>query len=149
MNPKPSLFVAYLLIACSQSDSLDEIVADHIVDTGLEFADCGSYTNNSDGTCDIDAPLLVEFQCLHDAFDTCEPARLDTTLNTVEGDSIFSVYLVEPVGDACQLTVFVDHSEDEFKGDYGDIVQSECTTLIETGCSTLNADECATVQEWY
>ena len=138
-----ALFIG-LFSGCAPS--FEKVVEEHKQDTGLNYLDCGTVENKFN----CPATMPDGYQCLRAAFSGCEPAELRIDGVTEEGDPIPSVWLVESAGGAtCQITVFIDSSQDDWKGDYGDITQKSCNTLQEPACSSwLSPGECRTVDEW-
>jgi hypothetical protein len=136
--------------ACGSSPEFDEIVKDHR-DELPELRDCGEVELEHECRTELDPAE----QCLLDAFASCEAAELRMLRHSVEGDPIPSVHFVEP-GAECRLVELTDHSADEFKGDYGDTVESNCRGLaaqayddVANTCAMLVQEDCTIVDEWF
>lgn len=148
---RPALLLAYAG-ACSDGPDFDAIVDDHRDRVAGELRDCGELER--DQSC-AESLGAVE-QCFADAFAACDPAEMRLVDFTVEGDALTSVRFVEPASDGrCEIVELTDHSADEFKGDYGDVVPMTCTSAVGlafdpgTGtCARLSLDDCAIVREW-
>ena len=137
------------LAACASDPDFEEIVEEHR-DELPALRDCGEVELGHECRTELDPAE----QCLVDAFAACEPAELRMLQHSVEGDPIPSVHFVEP-GDECRVVQLTDHSADEFKGDYGDVVESSCSGLAVQShdeaagaCATLVQEDCTTVDEW-
>jgi hypothetical protein len=136
------------LTGCDDDASLDGLVASHIDRSGLTYVDCGDVHPDIRGCPD---PTPEPVMCLVDAFQQCTPARLDVRWITTEGDPIPSTYLVEP-GDtgACLVVAYQDHSEDAFKGNYGDVTRFTCSALVTAdACIGFQTDACVPTGDWY
>ncbi|MFO0592934.1 MAG: DUF4362 domain-containing protein [Polyangiaceae bacterium] len=132
------LSVAALAAGCEQA-SLESTVQDFLKSKSLTAEDCGSV--DLDKACSDTAPAPI--QCFLDAYTSCKAAKLSLTQSTIEGDPIYSVYIVVP-GQACSIESFVDTRQDQF-GDKT-ITESSCTSPSGAGTcdSSLGLNECIT-----
>ncbi len=128
------------------SPSLESVVEDHRQSTGLEYHDCGTIVRAGAISC---ATTLSEAEkCMLEASGKCRPAEAYVDGHTVEGAPLPAYWFVEP---SCAINVFTDHSEDPYKGDYGDITQSVCGQLKfynAPDCGQVFPESCTTVEQW-
>lgn len=145
-------FLCAWTTACADGPDFDAIVDDHRDELDVAISDCGTLQPDDDCA----ERLTAAEQCFVDAFAACEPAELRIDSSTVEGDPIPRVLFVEPTtNDGCEVVEFTDNSADEFKGDYGDVTQSACTSAVAMSfdasagtCARIVVDGCETVREW-
>lgn len=128
-----------LAAGCAEP-TLDETVQEYIQSNGGSFKDCGDLEITLD--CSEGAAQAPPAKCFLDGFAACEPVRVDLTRTTVEGDPIYSTYLVVPSGKTCHVEAFVDTRKDAFGPK--EITQDSCGSATEGGtCSDpLVIDEC-------
>lgn len=130
--------IGTLAVACSQP-TLEETVQQFLDNNGMDnLQDCGQA--DLDLTCSSTPPK--EVQCFLDAFAACKPAQLITKQSSIEGDPIFTEYVVRPQGTGCGLELFVDTTQDQF-GEKK-ITQQSCDKPSGNATceSTLSADGC-------
>lgn len=131
--------LATVAAGCAEP-TLDETVQEYIQSNGASFKDCGDLEITLD--CNEGAAPAAPAKCFLDGFAACEPVRVDLTSSTVEGDPIYSTYLVVPSGKTCHVEAFVDTRQDAFGPK--EITRSSCGSATEGGtCSApLVIDEC-------
>jgi hypothetical protein len=128
-----------LLTGCGERTH-DAIVQEFIESTGKEFTNCGAHEIPS--ACGAPSAAIAEANtCLVEGFTACKPVRLDVTQRTVEGDPVFTTFLVVPQGDRCFVEMFTDARQDRF-GD-GEAHQSRCEAVqAAESCPWIAADAC-------
>lgn len=138
------LSIGALAAGCEQA-SLESTVQEYLDSKNITPSDCGSVDLGKE--CPANAPMPstgpapAPIQCFLDAYTNCKAARLSLTQPTVEGDPIYSVYIVVP-GQACSIEQIVDSREDNF-GDKA-ITKSSCTSPSGEGtcASPLGLNDC-------
>ena len=58
-----------------------------------------------------------DFECFVDSFEQCNPATIDITRNTVEGDPVFTSGIVVAQSDGCVLDFTIDATHDRFSAE--------------------------------
>ena len=125
------------LLACAPWTSIEDALQEHRKESGVRYLDCGEA---SEDFCPQD--FGPSEQCFLDAAAQCEPALLQATRTTIEGDPIEYAWLVEPAEDgSCEFTQFVDNTADEFTSE-------EQRRITEERCTTLQTDESECAAFW-
>ncbi len=152
MNPRWRVWWSLLAIGCegqlaeidASAPGLDALVAEHVARSGLAYADCGAVEEPR--TCA--GELAPGYRCLVEAFEQCVPSRLSVRHASLDAGSLPEILLIEPGDAGCVLVSFQDHSDDPHKGDYGDVLHSECAALRVGDCGTARRAECDVLTEW-
>jgi hypothetical protein len=142
---RANIFVLSLLLSCCADDenSLTGAVDAHRRQANTTFVECGLVTIGSDCV-ELSEPL----QCIQDAIAACTPATVTLKGVTDEGASIPSVLFVEPVDGRCEGTEYVDHTEDQWKGNYPNITRRSCSALTSETCRGYELSDCIPTPGW-
>ena len=130
----------FVILACGKATP-DEAIADWVEEQGLSFRDCGALEFDQCTGEAIEPTDQTLINCITGAWASCEAASLEVSEPTIEGDPILTTYFVVPTDEGCELTRFIDSTQDAF-GD-GLLHQYTCTDLTELGeCPGLSAEGC-------
>jgi len=155
------LSICWCAAAC-QSEPQAPKSADEVVDAyrdalSVEPRDCGStgILELGEGP-GCPRPLGAAQQCFVDALSACESAEVSLSWSTTDAGPLPTVWFVEPSGAGdCFVTTFRDNSGDPYKGDYGDLTQAACASVVDVqsidpaNCGVLVTQDCEGVEEWY
>lgn len=135
----------------SEPVTFEGLVEDHRGGIEGTLTDCGS-VDLSANECSME--LSSQEQCLWDAFNACELAELELILPTTDAGPLPTHLFVRMGNYGCEIDLFTDHSNDGFKGDYGDFTHDACTQLQgdlpdPEACDQLLPLECERVDEWW
>ncbi len=149
-----ALAALFAALACGcGGQTLEDVVQQHLTQTGLPYVDCGSVTAGQCGSWVASQAEQKAMQCLVDARVACKPARLRLTRPTVEGQPIVTVLLTEPATPGscqcqCQVVKIIDDTADSFSAAPG-ISRQTCTSLtrLEACSSLLEGSGCTSVEQ--